>query len=918
MSILGSQLNRFESLRFGNNAPRAGWVHILRTYQHYRLTGDKESLERSAHLSSTYFSMNFHFIWAYYLAVQIELELGQTAKAQLMLDRLKHFRGGIKGRPRMFAIHQYLSAAVDLKRGKARGARKAAAALAAYGDGLRDARDRALVDALLGGYYILSRERELALRHLLAALNNNADSMEYSALIMIFAHDLLVGEKYVGDEAAPLMAAYARFAIAHGLAPELAGVAERNQEALLQLVHKDMDLCMGIYEATKAEWLLKGIVVRLMRDKDFGDLALKYYKLAEARQMHLPGLASALVCAARKSEKYDLSRHTLERYFAEEINMDEETSGFAYYLLLGQGWTDRVEKNAIMFGVRVIESLAHSKYLPTICVFLLGKLPDDDPRFEAYVKKAFDIAKDSLFMHDLKFDNPQARYVWVFEKEKAFSKICEISDGRAVATAFRPDFKYVVFDDAMKDIVDCDVQVTSRIAGSLDFKLLKRLYEANPMTNTISPELLIALSEYYMNQKDIDQVGVDLLIRAAGHKEISDSFKARVRAALGAYHASKIDYGEAARYYEGVDPGALSPEAVEDMLIAYVNADMHEQAALLIAQKPPVSDRALFYSLRKIGSDRALHKDIAAVAYELVFKSWYDKNLVTIALEHAQADQREWQEFSRALTRLNAPSDILDENILNNAIYTRRFDIGAQKVYNAFFDRRPDSPHVLAFAMFAAYEAIIAGAKPEYETIEVLEKLALGPVADDESWDEDIRFVHYGLSHIYLNHSISTVNSVKILRRSMRYCETDGFIFPIFKEVKDKSLLTPYIEKNQPFIYKGGKGKRVVLFYKSASDADFVQKNMRYIRFGLYAANLPVFHGETLQYMISEEASSGSIVTKEAQVENNLMRLVENAADLYYIINNAIIYESMFKYEAVEEIITEHLREAPRVKGWLL
>jgi hypothetical protein len=239
----------------------------------------------------------------------------------------------------------------------------------------------------------------------------------------------------------------------------------------------------------------------------------------------------------------------------------------------------------------------------------------------------------------------------------------------------------------------------------------------------------------------------------------------------------------------------------------------------------------------------------------------------------------------------------------------------------------------MAFALYASYEAIVNGAKPEYETIEVMEKLALGPLYEPAEKEDagqdavrgrDARFVYYGLCHVYANHNITTFHSEEIFRRAMILCETDGFIFPIFKDIKDKALLTPYIEKNQPFIYKAGKGKRVFLHYRvhgggsPAGSGEYIKKQARYVRFGIYAACVPVFFGEKLSYHFSEEAATGSIETKESQAENNLIHLVENSSDLYYIINNAIIYESMFKYEAVEEIITNRLKEAPRLKAWLV
>ncbi|MCL2703199.1 MAG: DUF5717 family protein [Defluviitaleaceae bacterium] len=901
-SIL-NKIARLENMHRGNNAPRAAWALILRYYQHYRLTGDRQSLERAAHLCQTYFAINYHFIWAYFLNIYMELEQGHTPKAQIMLEKLKPFRGDMKMRPMAYAAYLFLYAATDLKRGKARGARKSVSLLTSLASNLHDPR----IYALLGGYHILSHEREPALKYLLAALNGGG------MFLYIFAHDFFMKERFEGEESSALLAAYARFALAHGMNNDLSVAAGRNRQAVLMFAQKDRALGYAVYDALEPDWLLEGLVNRQINDRENSKIALKYYIAAEQRQISVPGLAEALVTAARVNEHFDISRYTLERYFKESDGEDLKTGMFAYYIIEGFGGIVP-GPGAVRFLLRMLEVGASSPYMPALCMLLLRGLDDKDGRYAAYTGKASQIVKEAVFLHDVKVENPAARYIWVFEDEKAFSKIYELNSGRTVVSAVKPDFTYILFDDSMKNIIGGNVSVQCKVGGMPDSGFLSKLYESG----FAPPELLIALSKHYIEKNGVDAGGLELLHKTAGHKDISARFKARVRAALGSYHASGGNYAEAVKYYEATPPGFLDAAGVERMLLAYVNGGMLKHAADILAKRPVISDKALFYCVRKLTADKKLHKDVAAAAYELVQKSWYDKSLVTISLEHAHASQREWQEFSRTLISLNAPSEILDENIINNAIWTRRFDPGAQKVFAAFFSRSPQNPYIMAFALYAAFEAIINHAKPEYETIEVLEKLALGPMPEDAGGAADIRFIHYALCHIYLGHGITTFSSGEILRQAIAFCETDGIIFPVFKEIKDKSLLTPYIEKNQTFIYRGGKGKRVKLLYKPANASEFAQKSMRYIRFGLYAAGIPVFYGEKLNYAVSEESATGSIMTKEAETQNSVMRIVENTGDMYYVINNAIIYESMFKYEAVEEIINGHLKEVPRVKAWLM
>jgi hypothetical protein len=46
--------------------------------------------------------------------------------------------------------------------------------------------------------------------------------------------------------------------------------------------------------------------------------------------------------------------------------------------------------------------------------------------------------------------------------------------------------------------------------------------------------------------------------------------------------------------------------------------------------------------------------------------------------------------------------------------------------------------------------------------------------------------------------------------------------------------------------------------------------------------------------------------------------LLEKSGDLFYTINNALIYEQMFKYERVEEIVTARLAEKVGIRAKMM
>jgi hypothetical protein len=64
--------------------------------------------------------------------------------------------------------------------------------------------------------------------------------------------------------------------------------------------------------------------------------------------------------------------------------------------------------------------------------------------------------------------------------------------------------------------------------------------------------------------------------------------------------------------------------------------------------------------------------------------------------------------------------------------------------------------------------------------------------------------------------------------------------------------------------------------------------------------------------------STGSITTREATVKNESVYINEKTDDDFFEINNAVVYEQMFRYDLVEKIITGLLTDLPQVRSALM
>jgi hypothetical protein len=256
--------------------------------------------------------------------------------------------------------------------------------------------------------------------------------------------------------------------------------------------------------------------------------------------------------------------------------------------------------------------------------------------------------------------------------------------------------------------------------------------------------------------------------------------------------------------------------------------------------------------------------------------------------------------------------------IVNGGLVTADFDLDTQKAFARLckgvdLTRLPlDSPTLLPrFVEFAAYEMLVNGVKPDYEVLVLLEDAYLKGKPQGD-------MLAYGLSHVYLKHNVTTFNSDKIIEAALEAQQSGGILFPVFRDNLGKQAGSHYTRMYQPFIYKGLPGKDVLLYYRIDDGVAFHSIKMQYLQFGLYLCKLPMFYNEQMTYYFSEEMPTGSITTREAVVKNESAFIDEKAEDDFFNINNAVVYEQMFRYDLVEKIITGLLTDLPQMRSGLM
>ena len=359
-------------------------------------------------------------------------------------------------------------------------------------------------------------------------------------------------------------------------------------------------------------------------------------------------------------------------------------------------------------------------------------------------------------------------------------------------------------------------------------------------------------------------------------------------------------------------------EISEQKLNDYMQQQHYKSAVQIILDKGnSIRDKFLWSAIKTLAEpeNEKWHKNITTAAYNLLVKSRYDKNILNLVLTNFDGFYKEWLDLHNALSVISIIDERLDEVILKNAAWSRRFDEETQRVFAKSNPGNLSKSCLQNFIYCAVYSMIIKKIKPINEAIAAMEKICM---TDSSEYGN---LLAYGLSHMYFNHNVSTNNSESIINLAISAQEKNNLLFPVFKSVKTggKKKSYTYIEKYRPFMYKTLPGKNVYLYYKEAGEEDWRTTAMRYWRFGIYLAKIPHFYNESLSYYYSEELPTGSISTKQDEIRNMEAYLTEETIpDPFFKINNATIYEQMFRYDQVEEILSSLVKDVRMVRSKLM
>ncbi|MCL2169449.1 MAG: DUF5717 family protein [Defluviitaleaceae bacterium] len=905
-----SKIIRFE--RIYNKKKDGQSVHAmaLSYYLGYAISGQRELLHKANFVLQ---SSDFHAdLSLSFLHCFIAYESDNIDLLEQLLERLRPRRKAMENhQPTFYAYYLYFDSLLELASRKERAANKQFKAL----------RDLCASGHVVGAELLLASasmnfgDMPETFNYLLRAYKKGERSpLFYLCLARAF------GQATPRPSEGELLLPLILWALNTGY--YIDGIILKHQHLAENVLRRRPGVAEKLYAFSPLDWVLHIVATSRMISNDISEQAFYYYKEAEVRQIYFPQLYDFLLRSAYRNDIEDISSFSLAQYLKSEPNVPLELMPFVYHLVVKGGLSGKHEEELmpllapqiLRFACYCLDNHLLGKYYYSLYKYILDKHSGADVGAsrvdKKYVHAANELVKSLLFTFEISGFDPKVKKVLVQQEFVKGTTIHEPKDGRVRVNLWSETPRVSGFDETMRLIIDSDLTVT-RLIETANLELYRRFYAQGYR----SPEMLIYLAQHYIDEEASEHLTLTAIEVFEHVKEmgVERRFLRMVGAALGNHYAKKGDFTRAVEYFKDLDESSINPKYLEQMLAAYINAKDYEAASRLIDRfRNDLPDKSLFNALKQMSehiSKLARTKGLAAVAATLMTRGWHDAALMEVVLAHHAAPLLAWVDLARVLSNLGIFEPKLYTKILDNAILTRTFTKAVQNVFVEMAEKAGDTQIVEDFAMYLCYEVLAADGMPEKAALAAMEQV----------YDAHAKtLLGYALSHVYIKSGIFSEKAREILTETLDAAKHNDIIFPIFKVIKDKSLMTAYIEKNTPLTYRGRPGRSVTMHWRIGETGDFAEVNMKYVAFGMYMCHIPHFYGEEIEYYFCENREKGSVKTAPAKIVNKTPHKLENDGDLYYTINSALLYEQMFKYEQVEEIVTTQLAKKAGIRAKIM
>lgn len=625
-----------------------------------------------------------------------------------------------------------------------------------------------------------------------------------------------------------------------------------------------------------------------------------FYKQALSRQMNIEGLIQIYIKCCIYNNDENIEIYHIKKLI-EDDNVDTEILAFLYHIIIKNkqyGVLALLYREQILKkGKQFLDKKIIGKYYYTIYKYMLVTAGSNSSDEIDIINILYEVS----FSYEIKVDSLDAKWIAIKDYEITDLKYYPIKNGIVHINAITPNFDMYIFKENKREIIKSKTKIY-KIVQDTNVNFFSRMYNLN-ITGDFT---IINIAKKYIieninnNENKNSEEEIKILEKVLKMNILSIPFKMDILKRLGSIYYYCRNFKMASICYKKVSEKYIRDDCVNNMLIAYVAFEEYEKAIEIIIKKEDVlKDDILSIAIKMISKQQEYIPQIAHKAYNLLIRGKISDTLINIVTNYYKMNLSQWINIRNKLKENNMYDKKIDEYILEYTVYTQSLNKNSEEIFLKLYEEDIDNINIEIFLNYCVYESF----KGEYifnpNIIYIMEYIFL---------NTNDFIIGYSLVHMYISGKYNLIKKQDIIDKVVNNLQKDNINFEIFYKNKDKFKDISYFYKNTPFIHKSQKGKNVELFYKNAKDSKFLSVEMKYFKYGMYIATLPIFYDENIDYYFLEHSQNGSVSTIKNCIVNNDKEMFD-IDDEYFKLNNMLIQTFEDSFTMAQKLFESKIKD---------
>ncbi|NLL70056.1 MAG: hypothetical protein GX238_02870 [Epulopiscium sp.] len=644
------------------------------------------------------------------------------------------------------------------------------------------------------------------------------------------------------------------------------------------------------YQETHSQPILHALC-KIYIEKGKTDIqALEIYKKAWEEQIYIHQIEKFYIKAAYDAKEEEIPLSILQGQLIEG-DLSVEHQAFLYHMLIKNQEQDVFlwEEDAKKFSEFAKECLAQRRkgiYYGT----LYQKLIDD----HMISKEELSLLWEFLFLYEIQIPLSEVEMVFIQNSDEEKGHLIPVKKEKILISMANPPSTLLCLKNS-GTLLPPQAKIIKIIPHVPDFLLqwyVDNGYDSLPLRITVARRYM---EKGFLTPKEIAFLEETLYIDG-----MAKDFRYKLNEWLAFYYAKKKEYEKAQGYYSQLSFEKLPLEVLREGIKTLIYTQQGKEALFWLStmgvhwlEQKELMDLVNISIQQKLLTSYGLYLLQWVVSQGFMKKQWSDDFQVSFLGTLEQIlDMRE------RFHQLEIKTGILEKRILQQSIWTKRWHPKVEEVFIQRYQKDPEDVLHGAFASYCTYRILRGEGSLSFATVQILEDVFLQ--------DPSQHSLGYALLYLYGEKQMHTPQREKILDCIFPLLLQKKIHFPWLHKIKDKNQYTSYIERNVSFLCIASPKKKVWFCYKNQETKEYESKPMTYVGMGLYTVKIPVFYNEKIEYYMGYSAKEeGSL--KKGTYHHTEISLTKDLEDVYHMINNGLLYYSLFQFDEAEKAIEQGL-----------